>query len=320
MQELSYKDYSPVDGLFLERFEAFMDKCLMELQAFSEREERSYEEMRIRAAEWHSKYLFSPKVSASATTSTTTVAIHTPNFDRTTETRNILIQVSRALESLGETCGIQSFFLAVDLHDITNEGFLGGTVEGREFWRGLRSGGEHGATTFKQHCIKQLQASATNPVEPEASMPPPPEQGTAKQPSAKSVKLELYESIRKSLRSVSGIRNAEMKWTQPERLCIYGVCLVGWPPDIPAQNPSSLNSNQNKRLLELFQNGTLKFVKTFVTPAMDIGTDTNSIAGQPPVEEEQDVFTWINMDGIPARDADCESSETRPVKRLRAQE
>ncbi|EEB94931.1 hypothetical protein MPER_06180, partial [Moniliophthora perniciosa FA553] len=58
--------------------------------------------------------------------------------------------------------------------------------------------------------------------------------------SSKSVKLELYESIRKALRSVSGIRNAEMKWTQPDRLYTYGVRLVGWPPDIPTQNPSSL--------------------------------------------------------------------------------
>ncbi|KAF8206402.1 hypothetical protein K438DRAFT_1525392, partial [Mycena galopus ATCC 62051] len=57
---------------------------------------------------------------------------------------------------------------------------------------------------------------------------------------ARSLKADLYDGVRKALRSTSGVRNAEMKWTNPALLATYGVYLVGWPPTIPAQNPSSL--------------------------------------------------------------------------------
>ncbi|KAI3604801.1 hypothetical protein WG66_008672 [Moniliophthora roreri] len=317
MQELNYKDHAPLDELFLERFEAFMEKCLIDLRAFSEREERPYEEMRIRAAEWHSNYLFSPREFVSTTTDNNHIA--TDKLAETRNIRNILIQVSRVLESLNETCGMQSFFLAVIPHDPTSEGFLGGTVEGREFWRGLRGGGEHGATTFKQHCTKQMQVAAVKSPSTIGTAGVAPSNSTSsakaspKQSSAKSVKLELYESVRKALRSVSGIRNAEMKWTQPDRLYTYGVRLVGWPPDIPTQNPSSLNSSQNKRLLELLQSGTMKFIKTLVGAPTDMVSDTNQ--EQLPLEQENhdDLFTWININGDPP----CDSGEVRPAKKLR---
>ena len=63
-------------------------------------------------------------------------------------------------------------------------------------------------------------------------------------------------------RSTSGVRNAEMKWTNPDRLGVYGVRIVGWPSGIPHQNPSSLAATQNKLLLDSLKNGTLKFIKT----------------------------------------------------------
>lgn len=65
-------------------------------------------------------------------------------------------------------------------------------------------------------------------------------------------------------RLVSGIRNAEMKWTSPEKLDVYGVRLVGWPPAIPAQNPSTLKTNQNKLLLDSLENGTMRFERIIV--------------------------------------------------------
>ncbi len=52
-----------------------------------------------------------------------------------------------------------------------------------------------------------------------------------------------------------------MKWTNPERLDAYGVRLVGWPEGVPAQNPSTLKSGQNRVLLEALQNGTMNFEK-----------------------------------------------------------
>lgn len=71
-----------------------------------------------------------------------------------------------------------------------------------------------------------------------------------------------------------------MKWTNPERLDAYGVRLVGWPPDIPSLNPSTLRVSQNRQLLEAFQTGIARFVRlpTFVhtpstTPVADSGAD-----------------------------------------------
>ena len=63
------------------------------------------------------------------------------------------------------------------------------------------------------------------------------------------------------VRRVSGVRSAEMKWTNPERLDAYGVRLVGWPREIPAQNPSSLKQSQNKKLLQAMEKGSLRFEK-----------------------------------------------------------
>jgi len=88
-------------------------------------------------------------------------------------------------------------------------------------------------------------------------------------------------------RSASGIRNAEMKWTNPERLDVYGVRLVGWPPSIPAQNPSSLKLTQNKQLLEYLQNGTMRFEKLLITD--DLGID---VANNSDEAEVTDDFSW----------------------------
>ena len=58
-----------------------------------------------------------------------------------------------------------------------------------------------------------------------------------------------------------------MKWTNPERLDTYGVRLVGWPKGVPAQNPSTLKSGQNRVLLEALQNGTMRFEKICSEPS-----------------------------------------------------
>jgi hypothetical protein len=92
-------------------------------------------------------------------------------------------------------------------------------------------------------------------------------------------------------RTASGIRNAEMKWTNPERLDVYGVRLVGWPPSIPAQNPSSLKLSQNKELLECLQNGTMRFEKSIITSGStdDVGPGVVSHSEE---AEETDDFSW----------------------------
>ena len=62
-------------------------------------------------------------------------------------------------------------------------------------------------------------------------------------------------------RSTSGIRNAEMKWTNHGNLSVYGVRLEGWPTSIPMQNPSTLSTSQNRELRDALASGILKFCR-----------------------------------------------------------
>lgn len=50
-----------------------------------------------------------------------------------------------------------------------------------------------------------------------------------------------------------------MKWTNHSKLDAFGVRLVGWPDDIPLQNPSTFSVAQNKRLLEMLGAGQISF-------------------------------------------------------------
>ncbi len=116
----------------------------------------------------------------------------------------MLCDASKVLENLSTTSGVQSFLLAVDPFDPLDSGFLGGSLLGREFWRGLRGGGETGARSFRTHCMAQLQSKniqkddgSTPPAEPQPPLPPTP-----KAHHAKSLKNELYESVRHALRFV----------------------------------------------------------------------------------------------------------------------
>jgi len=52
-----------------------------------------------------------------------------------------------------------------------------------------------------------------------------------------------------------------MKWTNHDRLSIYGVRVVGWPESVPHQNPSSLTASQNNLILESLKNGNLQFIR-----------------------------------------------------------
>ncbi|KAJ7475872.1 hypothetical protein FB451DRAFT_1033914 [Mycena latifolia] len=252
MQELnvpSIRDQS--DGLFLERLDAF---CLAEMKAFAEREHRPLEETRQYVAEWHSKYLFQPQFAES---------LASPQ-DRMARVKAVLSDASRILESLCDASGVQSFLLAVDPSDETGSGFLGGSVVGREYYRGQRGGGDTGAKAFKVHCLKSA-ASASGSANAVASSSTTAPSAMPKVPPARSLKADLYEGVRKALRSASGVRNAEMKWTNPALLATYGVCLVGWPSAIPAQNPSSLKASQNKELLDALESGTMHFVRILTT-------------------------------------------------------
>ncbi|KAJ7773282.1 hypothetical protein B0H16DRAFT_1511733 [Mycena metata] len=271
MQELN-SPYAERDEFFQERLDAF---CLGEMKAFAEREHRNLEETRQHVAEWHSRHLFSQS-SASPQ-------------DRLARVKSVLSDASRILESLCAASGVQSFLLAVDPSDPAGSGFLGGSVSGREYWRGHRGGGDAGVKAFKVYCLKN--APPTTSPNAEASSSETPSTPNPKIASARSLKADLYDGVRNALRSASGVHNAEMKWTNPALLAVYGVCLVGWPPTIPAQNPSSLKANQNKELLQALESGTMHFVRTLSVrnePHVELPTEEPL----PPGTEEEPSYSW----------------------------
>lgn len=99
-------------------------------------------------------------------------------------------------------------------------------------------------------------------------------------------------------RAASGIRSAEMRWTNLERLDVYGVRLVGWPPEVPAQNPSTLKASQNKQLLDALRNGTMKFQRSTGVAVVDAEGDNTTSSDQatanvPEADTiEMDDFSW----------------------------
>lgn len=207
----------------------------------------------------------------------------------------MLENVSQELESLETLAGIQSFFLVVNPHDPDDQGFLGGTIVGREFWRGHRSCGAPGAEAFKTHCMR---VTTRHPNTLSGYTIPPTVQNTTspKTSSAREVKNELYAGLRHALRlappklgdiprtydlylrTVSGVRKAEMKWTNHAKLAVYKVHINGWPESVPTQNPSVLSATQNKLLLELLREGKLYFsrLEDASTPETNAKADEGS--------------------------------------------
>ncbi|KAI4518582.1 hypothetical protein K525DRAFT_288229 [Schizophyllum commune Loenen D] len=70
-----------------------------------------------------------------------------------------------------------------------------------------------------------------------------------------------------------------MKWTNQERLHAYGVRLVGWPADIPLQNPSILKATQNAALLDALRKGSMRFERLNAPPGEDLamGTEDDTV-------------------------------------------
>jgi hypothetical protein len=188
--------------------------------------------------------------------------------------RDVLLSTSRVLESLQATSGVQSFVLAINPNDAEDEGFLGGSPLGREFWRSLRGGGVAGVKALKSLAVSSLKDSSSSNVTLHGTgLPFRPKE------TAHSLKSEVYARVRTLLRhvytpchftwpitrrhdrSTSGIRNAEMKWTNHGNLSVYGVRLEGWPTNIPMQNPSTLTTGQNRELKDALASGILKFCR-----------------------------------------------------------
>lgn len=115
-------------------------------------------------------------------------------------------------------------------------------------------------------------------------------------------------------RVTSGIRNAEMKWTNHSNLDVYGVRIVGWPDDVPQQNPSTLSVAQNRLILELLNGGKLRFVHMDGTTTAEA---SHSIEEVPQRDEDMMFadsidYSWVS-DGS---DGNSFTHEVRPVVQL----
>lgn len=108
--------------------------------------------------------------------------------------------ISQTLETLATTLSVQSFVLAVDPFDPSDDGFLGGTTTGREFWRGLRGGGAPGALAFKEHCRRNCEPRASTV---RTSPAPAPAVSKSKKTPASLLKSEVYAAVRAALRFVA---------------------------------------------------------------------------------------------------------------------
>lgn len=228
-------EQSPPDELYLERFEAFMEKCLTDIHSFAEREARSFEQVHKDFQSFYVCFLLIPVYRRDETllggivisfsngsphphrlkfpTGLPKVGFLVPDKWMAFSLYvvwTILVNLSRILESLSGVFGIESFLLAVDPEDITSQSFLGGTITGREFWRGMRAGGESGAKAFKEQCTKNkgsknvahsvahnqhlLSGNSSKSISPSSVI------NVSSKQSAKNVKVELYEGVRNALR------------------------------------------------------------------------------------------------------------------------
>ena len=98
--------------------------------------------------------------------------------------------------------------------------------------------------------------------------------------------LRLYVLVR----AASGIRNAEMKWTNHSKLDAYGVKLVGYPESIPLANPSSLSASQNRLLLDLFASGKTHFARIDGAPVAHTSVD------EPSLQKDEDAIFEASID------------------------
>jgi hypothetical protein len=97
-----------------------------------------------------------------------------------------------------------------------------------------------------------------------------------------------------------------MKWTNPERLDVYGVRLIGWPEGVPAQNPSHFKASQNKMLLEALQNGSMRFEKIAPTnPRQEEDSKANE-------NDPHEDFSWAYDADASPPSSHAECSTTLP--------
>ncbi|KAA1467527.1 hypothetical protein DENSPDRAFT_832607 [Dentipellis sp. KUC8613] len=172
MASSNAEERGAMDELFMERLEAFTPGVSV----------LSCAQVRRYVAERHCQYLF----DASTPSATS----------RHERIHSVLVATSRSLESLHATTGIHSFFVVVDPDKPDDDGFLGGTLLGREFWRGLRAGGASGARAFHAQAVQAAQGTTSG----SGATPIPAVSATPSKLPSHQLKAEVYAGVRAALR------------------------------------------------------------------------------------------------------------------------
>jgi len=104
-----------------------------------------------------------------------------------------------------------------------------------------------------------------------------------------------------------------MKWTNPERLDVYGVRLIGWPEGVPAQNPSTFKVSQNKVLLKALQTGSMRFEKITLGNSKQSGQGDGVEEASKAAEDYPDEdFSWAYDADASPPSSHAEYSTTLP--------
>jgi len=91
-----------------------------------------------------------------------------------------------------------------------------------------------------------------------------------------------------------------MRWKNQGNLETYGVRLVGWPPDIPMQNPSTLSAAQNAQILNALNEGTMQFLP--MGSFGDLPSQAESMHVPDPTRSEEtasDMDDYVKYDDLP---------------------
>ena len=93
-------------------------------------------------------------------------------------------------------------------------------------------------------------------------------------------------------RTASGLRNAEMKWTNHDKLDAYGIRLEGWPANVPMLNPSHMSTTQNRAILEALESGQMKFVPIAVDDAAltNAADSSHNLTDGSHAKDDADIF------------------------------
>ena len=86
-----------------------------------------------------------------------------------------------------------------------------------------------------------------------------------------------------------------MKWTNHSKLDSYGVKMVGWPENVPRQNPSTLSVAQNKLLLDLLSEGKMSFsrIESTQPPEPTMGVEELPVGDEDAMFEDSINYTWV---------------------------